>query len=422
MSTDLNSPLTLPCGVVLQNRLAKAAMTERLTNSNCRPNAHHFELYRRWGEQGVGLLITGNMMVDHRYMESAGNIAPLFVDDEEILHRQMQKDLQTMAKAARGAHNGEVWVQLNHPGRQCTRFVNNRPLSASDVQLHKVGFFARPRPMSVDQINMLISQYRETALMVKEAGFTGIQIHAAHGYLLSQFLSPLTNLRTDEYGGSLENRARLLLEVVEAVRESCGEHFPISVKLNSADFQRGGFQEADALQVVKMLEQRKIDLLEVSGGNYENLAFFETEGKMPNDGSKRESTKAREAYFLDFAQKVRKECQTPIMLTGGIRSRAFADEVLEKGSIDVVGVARPFLLEANFGARFLEGETALPETTSRKVGWRPVDDLAEAGYWDRQVDLIARGKNPKPKLGAWAGLGHILWREFSKSIGKRISR
>ncbi len=407
----LLQPLALPCGQVLPNRLAKAAMTERLSGRDYAPNALHEALYRLWGESGpagpAGLLMTGNMLVDHRYLESAGNIAPLVGEQRAALER--------MAEAARSG-GSRVWVQLNHAGRQTTRFNNLRPVSASDVGLNKLGFFGRPRPLRAEEIEGLIQAYVRCGRLLQDCGFEGLQVHAAHGYLLSQFLSPLTNRRSDRWGGSLENRARLLLDIVRALRQACGPDLALSVKINSADFQRGGFEEEDSLQVIAWLEREGIDLLEISGGNYERLVFFQKDSERL-----RASTREREAYFGVFARQVKAATRVPVMLTGGLRSREGCLAALERGEADVIGLARAFLVERHFAPRFLAGEIQSVSVPSVRLGLRHADDLAEAGYWDAQIDRLARGLEPEVAMSPGRGFLHLLGREAGKALAKRLA-
>ena len=399
----LNQSFVLPCGQKLSNRLVKSAMTERLSDRDYAPNNLHDTIYRRWAAGGTGLLITGNMLVDARYLESAGNIAPLVGDQRSALEQ--------MAQAAQSG-GGKVWVQLNHAGRQANRFSTNHPVSASSVGLNKLGFFARPRALREEEIEELIKNYARCSQLLKSCGFDGIQVHSAHGYLLSQFLSPLTNHRTDSWGGSLENRARLLLEIVRVVRRTCGPDFPVSVKLNSADFQRGGFGEDDSRLVIHWLEQEGLDLLEISGGTYEKLAFFDSE---------RESTRKREAFFAEFARQVKMETSLPILLTGGFKTRAGCEQALEEGVTDFIGMARPYLIVEDFGRKFLTGELDEVTIPRVKVGMRNLDDLAEAGYWDAQLDRLAHGLAPDPNLSGWTSFGHILRREAGKAFAKRLA-
>lgn len=397
----LETSLTLPCGAVLKNRLAKAAMTERIARADHNPNELHVRLYESWADQ-AGLLISGNIIVGRRSLESAGNVV---VEDERAL-----EDLRrwTAAACAGGAH---FWAQLSHPGRQTSRLVNNSPVSASNVGLSDWKLYARPRPLLEAEIQSLIAAFVRTAEICKRAGFTGVQIHAAHGYLLSQFLSPLTNLRDDRWGGSLENRARLLLTIVRSVREAVGAEFPIAVKLNSADFQRGGFSEDDSLAVIAMLEGEGVDLIEISGGNYESPSMMDLNVK--------ESTRKREAYFIDFARRVREHSKLPLMITGGFRNRAFVEATLKNREADVIGMARPFLVDPAFGRSFLSGELQAVELPRFRVG-KALSLMSEGGYYNFQLARLARGRSPRLDIGPYRAAAHILWHETKKSIAHRL--
>jgi 2,4-dienoyl-CoA reductase-like NADH-dependent reductase (Old Yellow Enzyme family) len=263
---ELNQPFTLPCGVVVPNRLCKAAMTEGVANSKLQATQRHATLYKRWAEGGAGILITGNVLIDRNILERPGNVsidpAPEFGEPEGM------DALRAWAKA--GTSNGNhLWMQISHAGRQSPRYVTTQPVGPSAVQLELLGNYAPPRALREDEILDLIQRFARVARIAKDAGFTGVQVHGAHGYLLSSFLSPVTNQRSDQWGGSLENRARFLLEAVRAVRKSVGPNFPVAVKLNSDDFRKGGFSNEECLQVVKWLNEEKIDLLEISGGTYE---------------------------------------------------------------------------------------------------------------------------------------------------------
>lgn len=435
-TTELRQPLPLRCGQILPNRLAKAAMTERLSGTDYAPNALHEALYRRWaaplpGDSGaaIGLQITGNMLVDPRNMESGGNIVPLWQGaaplqdpaSARLAREGMQAALKRMAIAAKSG-GARAWVQLSQAGRQCSRFNTARPVAPSAVGLSKLGLFARPRALRSEELPRIVEAFAHTARIVVDAGFDGVQVHAAHGYLLSQFLSPITNRRTDAYGGALENRARLLLDIVDAVREAIGPGRALAVKLNSADFQRGGFAEGEAMQVAGWLDAAGIDLLEISGGSYERLAFFDGKAKGGADAPVRASSRAREAYFMAFAEQLRQQVSVPLMLTGGFRTAEGMGHALRSGAVDVVGVARPMLLDPAWGAKALAGQAPALDMPRIRVGLRQADDLAEAGYWDHQVERVARGLDPVPDFGSWAGLMHITKREAGKGLAKRFAR
>lgn len=402
----INAPFTLPCGAILQNRLSKAPMTERISNAEYKPTSHHEQLYALWSQTGAGLLITGNVMIDRDHMESAGNV---FFGDEAMIPKLKK---WTAAGTVNGNH---LWAQISHSGRQTNRFVNPNPKAPSEVKLNKLFLFGKPQEMTQADIQKVISGFRLAAKIAKAAGFTGIQLHAAHGYLLSQFLSTRTNHRTDHWGGSLENRSRLLLQVVTECREEVGPTFPISVKLNSSDFQRGGFTEAESLEVVKMLSEAGIDLIEISGGTYEKAAFFL--GK--DQQTQKESTQKREAYFLDFAKQVRKISQVPLMITGGFRSFDFCNEVLSNGECDMIGLGRPFISNIDSIERFLAGEVKYLDSPPIRTGFKAFEDAAEAGFYARQLISLAEGKGLAKNLNPIACSMFLVTHEFKKAREKK---
>ena len=354
--TILSSPLTLPCGLTLKNRLAKGAMTEGLADSDGSPNDGHVQLYRTWAKGGCGLLITGNVMVDGTHLERPGNV---------ILDGHQAEDIRDRLAvwAAAGSENGcTIWMQLSHSGRQCQKKVNPQPKSASDVQLGLPGGqFARPTPMTSAEIEALIAAFVRAATLAEDTGFSGVQIHAAHGYLLSQFLSPNSNQRSDEWGGSLENRARLLRLIVQQVKEACSDSFAVAVKLNSSDFQKGGFGAEDARQVVRWLADDGVDLVEISGGTYEQPRMLELGGIEPVEEIKtRASTREREAFFQAFAADIRDDCAVPLMVTGGFRtSHGMASAITEDG-VNLIGIGRPLCGAPDAVNDMLAGAAELP--------------------------------------------------------------
>ncbi len=394
---QLDSQLKLPCGAVLKNRLAKAAMTERLATKGI-ANDHLANLYRLWAANGAGLLISGNLMVDHRYKEAGGNIV---LEDETGLE-QLQK--VTTAGTSYGTH---FWAQISHPGRQATIFSTFKPIAPSPIQLHKMMLFAKPRDMTVADIKEVEHRFIRCGELCKLAGYSGIQLHAAHGYLLSQFLAPKTNLRSDKYGGSIENRARLLLDLVDGLREKLGSSYPISVKLNSADFQRGGMSVEDFLYVLEALKSAGVDLLEISGGTYEGTDFL-------TDRYKKDSTRKREAYFMDFASQVRAHSKMPLMVTGGFRSYSFCQQALADDELDVVGMARPFLQQIDFPKGFIEGSIDRIPDADFKVSIKMLADFAEAGFYDFQIHQLAKGKSLKPQYNPYSAVVRLVKNEISK--------
>jgi 2,4-dienoyl-CoA reductase-like NADH-dependent reductase (Old Yellow Enzyme family) len=351
MTNLLDWPLDLPCGATLSNRVAKAAMSEGLADPGNHSTPRLETLYRRWAGSGAGLLLSGNIQVDRWHLERPNNIV---IDDES---GRVQLARLADAGTSRGAH---FWAQLSHSGRQVSSYINPAPLSCSDVEIdvmRKAGFsFAKPKPMTEVDIRRAIGQFAFAAKEVKDAGFTGLSVHAAHGYLISQFLSPLANRRTDRWGGSLENRARLLLEAIAAIRRAVGPQFPIGIKLNASDFQKGGFTNAECVELVKLLNDTGLDLLELSGGSLEQPKVVGVTLKDEGEDGPRASALRREAYFVAFAGAVRKVADMPVMVTGGFRSTAGMVEAQEGGDLDVVGLARPLIAEPEAPLRLLAGE------------------------------------------------------------------
>ncbi|HWV59214.1 MAG TPA: NADH:flavin oxidoreductase/NADH oxidase family protein [Sphingopyxis sp.] len=352
----LSKPLTLPCGAILPNRIAKAAMTEGMATPDGRPAPELDRLYGLWSDGGAGLLIGGNLVIDRDHLERPGNVVIDGTPDTDMMERLTRW-------AAAGTRGGNhFWPQISHSGRQTPAIVNQHPKSASDVRLGLPGGqFGQPEPLTRDEIAALVERWAVAAKACRDAGFTGVQVHAAHGYLMSQFLSPLSNRRTDEYGGSLENRARLLLDVIAAIRAATGPAFPISVKLNSADFQKGGFAFEDSLTVAVWLETAGVDLIEISGGTYEQPKLLGIEGMEESAAQNvAPSTLAREAYFVDFALAMQARLSVPLMVTGGFRTRAAMEQALERGAADVIGLGRPMCLMTDAPKQLLAGAGALP--------------------------------------------------------------
>jgi 2,4-dienoyl-CoA reductase-like NADH-dependent reductase (Old Yellow Enzyme family) len=378
------SPLTLPNGSTLPNRLAKAAMEENMADAGQLPGAALHRLYRSWAEGGAGLIITGNVMVDGRAVTGPGGVV-LEADTPLEAFKQW-------SQVAR-LHGAQVWMQINHPGRQVMANLGGNAWAPSAVAL-EMGkhskLFAQPVAMTKAQIEEVILRFAATAHAAEQAGFNGVEIHAAHGYLVSQFLSPLTNRRDDEWGGSLANRARLLLEIVRAVRARVSPGFSVAVKLNSADFQRGGFSEDDAKQVVLMLNDLAVDMIELSGGSYESPAM---QGRTA-DGR----TLAREAYFLEFAKVLAGVARMPVMTTGGISRPEVAEQVLASG-VAVAGIA-----------------TAMAEVPDLPLQWRagkaPAALPPAVNWKDKTMVAIASMALVKRRMRA-LGAGRLTAQRYS---------
>lgn len=421
MTSPLSQALTLPCGAVLPNRLGKSAMTEGLADKFDRPTPRHNQLYQTWSEGGTGLHITGNIMIDKRYLERAGNV--VLEDDYELeLFKQWAK-----AGTVGGNH---LWVQLNHPGRQCPKLVNKTPLSPSDVHLSMLGNFGKPRPMTEDDILDVIKRFTTSAGLVKKAGFTGVQIHCAHGYLLSQFLSPKVNQRQDQWGGSLENRARIIRKIIQSVRQEVGPDFPISVKLNSADFQKGGFTLDDCVTVAGWLGEDSVDLLEISGGTYEQLSLI---GVEPTEV--RESTRKREAYFIEYAERIKASAKIPVMVTGGFRSREVMEQAINKGEVDIVGLARPLCTQPDCSRRLIEQSLDQLDDHEHKLilgkgFWgnnspldliKAINDFGQVGFYYWQIIRLANGQHPQPELKLFRAFIRHMKNDFRLNIKRKFA-
>lgn len=348
----LGKPLNFEfSGKTAPNRFLKGAMTERMSswdpeNLEARgvPSKNLINLYRRWGEGGIGLILSGNIMIEYDHLEAAGN--SIIPRKSEFSGERFEafKEMATEAKK-----HGSLFVgQVSHPGRQVESRIQKNPVSASDVQLEGniMGMtFAKPHAATDEDIANITEGFAHAAEYLEKAGYDGIELHGAHGYLLAQFLSPTTNHRTDKYGGSIENRARIIVEITDAIRKRVSSNFVVGIKLNSVEFQDKGFNPDEARQICKILEDNKFDFVELSGGTYEKLAF----------GHQRESTKKREGFFLEFAESIAPVLsKTKTYITGGFKSVGAMVKALD--IVDGVGLARPLAQEPHLCKDMLEGK------------------------------------------------------------------
>jgi 2,4-dienoyl-CoA reductase-like NADH-dependent reductase (Old Yellow Enzyme family) len=413
---NLAQPLTLPCGAVLPNRIAKAAMTEGLADVAGRPTPELDRLYGIWSDGGAGLLISGNILVDADHLERPGNviIANMAGDDMTAALKRWTKS------ATRGGNH--FWAQISHAGRQTMKSVNPHPKAPSAVKLGLPGGqFGMPVALSEDEILNLVGRFGQAARVAQETGFTGVQIHAAHGYLISQFLSPRSNHRADRWGGSLENRARFLLFVVNTVRQLVGPEFPVAVKLNSADFQRGGFAFDESVQVARWLRDAGVDLIEISGGTYEQpklLGMAGLEAEEPQAVA--ESTLQREAYFIDFAAAMRAEVNIPLMVTGGFRSSSAMEQAVRNIAANVIGLGRPMCVLPEAPRRLLNGMAMLPRTETmlrlfpdwlaslRKIkAMRGLEGFAVQYWYYSQLYALGRTGRTNPELTVFQAMREV---------------
>lgn len=405
----LNQPLLLPNGSALRNRLAKAAMSETLGTYDNRPTSDLVQLYRRWASSGLGLIMTGNVMIDRRALGEPGNVV---IEDEA--------DLPVLRQWAQAAtqQGAAIWAQLNHPGKQSTKGLNAYNIAPSAVPFREdmAAFFETPREATTSEIQNIIERFGRSAAICKKAGFSGVEIHGAHGYLISQFLSPHHNRRSDEWGGSPEKRRRFVLAVYAEIRRQVGSDFPVGIKLNSADFQRGGFSEAESMETIRALADAGIDLVEISGGTYEAPAMG---GGMQEP--KKASTVAREAYFLEFAEKLRAAVKVPLMVTGGFRTVAGMNAALRSGALDLVGLARLLAIDPDAPAALLQGRDSPQQVRAIHTGLKAVDRMGimEVLWYTRQLKRIARGKAPRPGEG---GLSAFLKSALNSGWGTLRTR
>jgi 2,4-dienoyl-CoA reductase-like NADH-dependent reductase (Old Yellow Enzyme family) len=406
---SLYDPLQLPCGLVVPNRIMKAAMSEALADPRNSPDARLERLYRRWSQGGYGLLVTGNVMVDRTQLGEPGNVV---IEDD--------RDLAALTRWVKSTHDAGVpiWAQLNHPGRQSNPLaVGHTPVAPSAVPMNLPGS-PTPRALTSSEIEDIIERFATAAAVCAAAGFDGVQVHAAHGYLVTQFLSPLTNLRDDDWGGDPLRRMRFLLEVVRRIRARVSPGFAVSVKLNSADFQRGGFSEDESRNVMAALAGEGLDMIEISGGNYESPAM---------SGSAAASTRAREAYFLDYARKVRHLAgDVPLAVTGGFRSRDAMQDALVAGDCDLVGIARPAVITPDAAAAMLSGRVEVLPTHELQYGMRgllgrfvdvkALDGVLNISWSTDQLHRMGAGLEPDLDRGRLATTVALLRRNGAGSF------
>jgi 2,4-dienoyl-CoA reductase-like NADH-dependent reductase (Old Yellow Enzyme family) len=389
----LNTPLTLPCGVTVKNRFFKSAMSEIMGDDKNRPTTALNRLYERWAKGGTGLLVTGNIMVDRKALGEPRNVV---LDSD--------KDLPALSKwAESGKKEGaQIWVQLNHPGRQSPKFLSPQPVAPSAIPYSSDlrHLFNPPSELSEAGIRDIIGKFARAASLAKQAGFTGVQIHGAHGYLVSQFLSPLYNQRTDMWGGSIENRMRFLLEIIRAVRTEVGPGFPVGVKLNSSDFKNKGFTEDEAMDVVKAIAGEGVDLIEISGGTYESPAMM---GGGKNNGGLR-------PFFIDFAERAVAAVETPMVLTGGFRTSGAMVDAMTRAKIAMVGIGRPLVVDPEMPRKILSGEAYQSPVRPLTTGFPFIDRIAmlEITWYENQMRYMGEGKDPKPHENVYATVFNVF--------------
>lgn len=409
MVATIKSAFKLPSGVELPNRLVKAAMTERLADVRNGVTDRLINLYRAWADGEIGLQITGNVQVDRRNLEAAGNVVI------DAVPSNLQLDLLSRWADACHGRGGKVFMQLSHAGRQTPKMVNQTPDAPSAVAVNLPGGqFGQPKALTEDGIRRLIDQFGVATRVARQAGFDGVQIHGAHGYLISQFLTPLVNQRTDRWGGSIEGRARFLIDVIKSAKAEAGPGFGVALKLNSADFQKGGFGPQDSVAVIGMLNWLDLDFLEISGGSYEQPKMVGLNGLEPaHVETLRPSTRIREAYFLDYAAEVRSVAKMPLMVTGGMRSAAAMNEALTADETDLIGLGRPLCVDADAPAKLLSGQADRLDKWEDSLrigpGWlgpnspigviKALNGFAMQSWYYSQIHAIADNQPVNRRLG-----------------------
>ncbi|KZY40352.1 MULTISPECIES: NADH:flavin oxidoreductase/NADH oxidase family protein [unclassified Oleiphilus] len=381
--------------VNVKNRFFKSAMSEQLGDKQHNPGKRLAKLYRTWSAGGTGLLITGNVMIDRAALGEPKNVV---LDNESDLESFIQ-----WADAAK-QNDTKVWMQLNHPGKQSPTFLTKQPVAPSAIPLGGglENTFATPRALEESEILEIIEKFATAAKLAKQTGFDGVQIHGAHGYLVSQFLSPHHNQRKDKWGGSLQNRMRFVLEVYRAIREATDDNYPIGIKLNSADYSKGGFSHEESMEVVETLAKAGIDLLEISGGTYESPSMVGHNIK--------ESTRRREAYFIEYADKIRERVSIPLVVTGGFRSGSAMLQALKSGATDFIGLARPLSVYPDFPNELIANPEHKIDIPKPSTGVKFIDKMTmlDITWYESQLARLSKGKQAIPDQTAWISVAQTL--------------
>lgn len=393
----LFTPITLPNGTTIKNRFFKSAMSEGMGTRDFQPKKNIATLYKRWAEGGTGLIITGNIMVDPKGTAEPGNIVFDKNSNMEILKDWAKQGQQ---------HGAKVMVQLNHPGKQAPKTIAKETVAPSAVPLGNGlnKLFSTPRALTTSEVEELVQKFVTSAKVAKEAGFSGVQIHAAHGYLISQFLSPHDNRRTDKYGGSLENRMRFLKEIYLGMREELGKNFTIGIKINSTDFKEDGLTEEDSLKTIIELANLGLDFVEISGGTYERPAMMGATSKSTN-----------QVFFAEYSKKLKQKIEIPVVVTGGIRSINAMNTLLNDNTTDFIGIARPLTIDPNIPNKIKQGTYTIVETTRVSTGVKKLDkifgSLLGIVYYQVLMQNIAKGKEPKATKNAWPSLIQAVYNQ-----------
>lgn len=339
----------------VKNRFVRSATWEGMAKEDGHCTPPLAELMGELAANDVGLVITS-----HAYVSTEGQAGPWQLG---IYNDEMIDGLSLVAKRVHDA-GGKTIVQLAHAGCQArSDLTGQAPIGPSTLENSEGGTC---QEMSAEDIRRVIEAFGQGARRAKEAGFDGVQIHAAHGFLLSQFLSPAFNRRTDEYGGGPANRARIVCEAFDAVRAYTGPDFPVLVKINAADFlDAGGLTEEDSLEICRILGDKGLDGVEMSGGTRHSGQFI------PSRTTRPESPEA-EAYYGDTARRFKQQLDLPLILVGGIRSFEVAQLLVEEETADFIALARPLIREPNLVKRWKEGDTTPAQCLSDNLCFKPI--------------------------------------------------
>jgi len=325
-------------GMMLRNRMVRSATWEGMCEQDGRPTEKLINLYRELAQGGIGLIVSGYTFVRP---EGKGNPGKMGIHTDDFAG-----DYENLTRAVHAA-GGKIAIQLVHAGGQTdSKNAGRPPLAPSAVQVDQ--FPELPAELTKDEISDIVTAFGEGARRANAWGFDAVQLHGAHGFLINQFLSPLTNRRTDEYGGSIENRGRFLMEVYGSVRAAVGADSPVLIKLNASDNLDGGLEIDGAVYAAKKLAEGGIDAIEVSAGT-------PASGEK-NPARQKINTPEKEAYHLALAHRVKAAVSCPVMVVGGFRSYEVAEKAVRDDGMDYIAVARPLIREPDLPKRWLQGD------------------------------------------------------------------
>ncbi len=322
----------------LRNRLVRSATCEGMCDPDGSPTPKLAACYADLASGGVGLLISGYTYVRREGKQFAGQMG-LDSDEYETEYRRLTQRVH--------AAGGTVAIQLVHAGGQAKpEQAGCRPLAPSAVQVKQ--YASEPAELTPAGIEQIAAAFGRAAGRARAWGFDGVQLHGAHGYLINQFLSPLTNRRTDEYGGAIDNRCRFLMQVYRQVRQAVGDDYPVMIKLNAADHLEGGLDQDDALHAARRLDAAGIDAIEVSAGTPVSGDHGPTRIKI--------NAPDKEAYNLDLARLIKMQVACPVMVVGGFRSYDIAEQAVSRDKMDYIAMSRPLIREPDLPKRWLQGD------------------------------------------------------------------